>query len=73
MPRYSYQARDGLGSQTTGTIEAPTEHEAARLLRDDNLTVTSISIATRISSGDNNKKHTFQRGMGWPLVEESEC
>jgi type IV pilus assembly protein PilC len=49
--------------QTSGVIEAPTEHDAARLLREDNLSVTSIRIATQISLEGGTSSRSMQRGV----------
>ncbi|MFG0257544.1 MAG: type II secretion system F family protein [Phycisphaerales bacterium JB043] len=64
MPRYAYEARDGLGSQTSGVIEAPSEHDAARMLRDESLSVTSIRIATKINfEAGATSSRSMQRGV----------
>jgi type IV pilus assembly protein PilC len=63
MPRYAYQARDGLGSQTEGVIEATDQHEAVRLLREEKLSVTSINIATKIKLDHTGAKRSLQRGV----------
>lgn len=48
MPRYAYSARDGMGVMRTGIVEARSESDAVANLRDDELTVTEIRIATQI-------------------------
>jgi type IV pilus assembly protein PilC len=52
MPRYAYSARDGMGVMRTGVVDARSESDAIGLLRDDELTVTEIRIATRIGGDD---------------------
>jgi len=44
---YSYKARDGSGRITAGTIEAPTQDEALRLLQQEGKTITEIRVGTR--------------------------
>jgi type IV pilus assembly protein PilC len=52
MPRYAYSARDGMGVMRTGIVEGRTESDAVARLRDDELTVTEIRIATQIGGDD---------------------
>jgi len=52
MPRYAYSARDGMGVMRTGVVEGRTESDAVATLRDDELTVTEIRIATQIGGDD---------------------
>jgi len=44
MPTYSYNARDELGEQTTGSIEAKNQHEAIKCLQRDRFVVTGIRL-----------------------------
>jgi len=52
MPRYAYSARDGMGVMRTGVVAGRTESDAVATLRDDELTVTEIRIATQIGGDD---------------------
>lgn len=45
MPTYQYAARTGSGDQNTGTIEAPSQAEALRLLQREGKVVTDIRPA----------------------------
>ncbi len=47
MFTYSYKARDGSGRITAGTVEAPTQDEALRLLQQEGKTITEIRVGTR--------------------------
>lgn len=61
MPRYAYTARDGKGAVRTGVVEASGEAEAVGLLRDEELTVTEIRIATRIVGAEQRRVGALSR------------
>lgn len=48
MPKYSFQARNPKGASQSGMLDAPTEAEALRQLRNDGLTVTDLRIASEL-------------------------
>lgn len=61
MPRYAYSARDGLGVVHTGVVEARSESDAAGKLRDDQLTVTDITIASQIVDAERSRTQSAAR------------
>ena len=61
MPRYAYSARDGMGVMRTGVVEGRTESDAVAKLRDDELTVTEIRIATQIGGEDRRRIDALAR------------
>lgn len=84
MNKYIFKARDQRGQVITGTVEAPTDEQAARLVRQKGLIVISIStqgknplsyltgMATRVGAG---QIATFTRQLatminaGLPITE----
>lgn len=53
MARYSYKGLDATGKKVAGQVEADTEKEAVRLLRDESIFATQVKVG---GSGDGGRK-----------------
>lgn len=51
MERFNYKAKDSSGKIVTGKVEAAAKTDAARLLRDRNLTVITLSAENQLFQG----------------------